>query len=104
MIILRQRDLRTHLSLFPLVSLIARCDFSRINISNSIYVCYFVYSLLAVKRIAPHSDNKVDLTVTSVCAIALNEEQEQFLRELVGPVGKFFEVISNLLELLDEFV
>lgn len=24
---------------------------------------------------------------------AMNDEQEQFLRELVGPVGKFFEVI-----------
>lgn len=30
-------------------------------------------------------------------SIALNDEQEQFLRELVGPVGKFFEVIWNLL-------
>lgn len=25
----------------------------------------------------------------------MNDEQEQFLRELVGPVGKFFEVISG---------
>lgn len=24
----------------------------------------------------------------------MNEEQEQFLRELVGPVGKFFEVTA----------
>ena len=29
-----------------------------------------------------------------VWVVALNEEQEQFLRELVGPVGKFFEVWS----------
>lgn len=32
-----------------------------------------------------------------VCGVALNEEQEQFLRELVGPVGKFFEVTSVLI-------
>lgn len=34
--------------------------------------------------------------VTCVCVVVLNEEQEQFLRELVGPVGKFFEVPSVL--------
>lgn len=36
-----------------------------------------------------------------VSAAALNDEQEQFLRELVGPVSKFFEVILNHFELSD---
>lgn len=34
----------------------------------------------------------------------MNEEQEQFLRELVGPVGKFFEVIINLFQPYNKFV
>lgn len=32
------------------------------------------------------------MKITFVSAV-MNEEQEQFLRELVGPVAKFFEVI-----------
>uniref|UniRef100_A0A8C5GBH1 Very long-chain specific acyl-CoA dehydrogenase, mitochondrial n=1 Tax=Gouania willdenowi TaxID=441366 RepID=A0A8C5GBH1_GOUWI len=31
----------------------------------------------------------------AVCVVALNEEQEQFLRELVGPVSKFFDEVND---------
>lgn len=41
--------------------------------------------------------------ITLIFAVVLNEEQEQFLRELVGPVGKFFEVSLNIFELMDKF-
>lgn len=42
------------------------------------------------------ADGRACSLTACVCVAALNEEQEQFLRELVGPVGKFFEVPSVL--------
>lgn len=42
--------------------------------------------------------------ISLLCAAVMNEEQEQFLRELVGPVSKFFEVISYLFKLADELI
>lgn len=39
------------------------------------------------------SRKKKQLSNQLSMSTALNDEQEQFLRELVGPVGKFFEVI-----------
>lgn len=44
-------------------------------------------------------DQRWRCLIKCVCGSALNEEQEQFLRELVGPVGKFFEVTSVLISL-----
>ena len=55
--------------------------------------------IITFTKICQYLIKKVCISdISLVCAVVLNEEQDQFLRELVGPVSKFFEVTINLFE------
>lgn len=53
-------------------------------------------------KVQPISDITI-ITTLNLCMLVLNEEQSEFLSELVGPCSKFFEV-SSLLCLKYQFI